>query len=258
MPPGVREGILDLAPSSLHKRLVQSRVASPLAMVLGRRLLHCFGDSHVLVLNDVGKLLSRTWLTVDVAQGGTALGLANPNSRSAALPKFLRVIRTLPASRPLLFMMGEVDCGYLIWHRAERLDLDVDDQLQASFESYTNFLESLRNQGRDTIVVAAIPPPTILDGQTWGEVAIARSNARIEVTASLVDRTMLTCRYNAMLREWTAAKGYLYLDYESEILDEETGLVRNRLRHQDGADHHLDPAQFAPIVATLLRRSGFE
>ncbi len=43
-----------------------------------------------------------------------------------------------------------------------------------------NFLESLLQEGRECLVVATVPPPTIRDGQQ-GAVA----NARREVSASL-------------------------------------------------------------------------
>jgi len=102
--------------------------------------------------------------------------------------------------------------------------------------------------------VAATPPPTILDGQDWGQVA----NLRREVKASLRDRTELTLEYNARLREWTSAHGCAFLDYEHEVLDARTGVVAEAFRNPNPRDHHLAPDPFCTVLVAHLRRVGFE
>ena len=128
-------------------------------------------------------MLPHTWLDLTEVGGATALGMVNPNSRTNALQSFREVIGRVPQGRSLLFMLGEVDCGFLIWHRAARLG-SSSQQFEESLHNYFGFLNSLLSEGRRSLVVSIVPPPTILDGQTWGEVA----NARSAVAASLADR----------------------------------------------------------------------
>jgi len=186
-------------------------------------------------------MLPHTVLDVAVIAGATAVGLANPNSRTRALPRFERIIRALPPRRPLLFMLGEVDCGFVIWYRAHRKRVSPIAELDRSLQHYTRFLERLLGAGRQRIVVAAAPPPTILDGQDWGEVA----NLRREVRTSLQDRTELTFEYNDRLREWTRREGCVFLDYEPDLIDASTGLVAARFLNPNPLDHHLAAGPFA-------------
>ena len=199
-------------------------------------------------------MLPHTWIDLAVIGGATALGLANPNSRTRALPRFEHAIRSIPTGRPLLFMLGEVDCGFVIWHRAETRGIPVQRELDRSIRNYTRFLQRLQEDGRGRIVVAATPPPTIREGQDWGDVA----NLRREVKASLCDRTQLTLEYNARLRTWAAARGVAFLDYEREVLDAGTGVVAETFRNPNPRDHHLAPAPFGSVLAGHLRGLGFE
>ena len=235
---------------------LRSRYADAATTVFGARLLHVFGDSHAVVFREIARrgMLTRTWFDLAVIGGATALGLANPNSRTRALPRFERTIESIPRRRDLLFMLGEVDCGFLIWHRAESRGISPQRELDRSIRNYTRFLERLQEDGRTGILVAATPPPTILDGQDWGEVA----NLRREVKASLRDRTELTLEYNARLREWTSAHGCVFLDYEHEVLDARTGVVAEAFRNPNPRDHHLAPDPFCTVLAAHLRRVGFE
>jgi hypothetical protein len=149
-------------------------------------------------------------------------------------------------------MLGEVDCGFLIWYRAQKYRVSVEDQLDESFRNYAAFLDEIRERGRYQVIIAAVPPPTLLDGQVWGDVA----DARKEIHASLAERTELTKVYNERLRGWTQRTGRSFLDYEADVLDPSTGLVRSNLRNPDPLDHHLDPAKFARVLAVGLHRLG--
>jgi hypothetical protein len=242
--------------SDQRRAWLRSRPADAATAVLRTRILHCFGDSHAVVFTDVAerRLLTRTWFDVELIGGATALGLANPNSRTRALPRFQEAIDAIPAGRHLLFMLGEVDCGFVIWYRAEQRGIPPARELDRSIRNYTRFLERLLEAGRSRIIVTATPPPTIRDDQDWGEVA----NLRREVKASLTDRTELTVEYNARLRDWCASRGVAFLDYEREVLDAETGTVAAAFRNPSPRDHHLAPGPFAEVVARRLRALGFE
>jgi hypothetical protein len=232
---------------------LQGPLGGPTATLTNRTILHCFGDSHTTIFLTVARsrLLRHTWIDAVAVNGATALGMVNPRSRTAALPTFSKVIAKLPVGRPVLFLLGEVDCGFLIWLRAERLGLPVQEQLEESVANYTSFLGDLVAAGR-RVIVASVPLPTIRDGDVRGEVA----GARQEVSATLEERTALTLQYDAALRDWTTRHGCSFLDVEKACLDPVTGVVREELRNPDALDHHLAPGPFAGIVAEQLRVIG--
>jgi hypothetical protein len=247
-----RERWLD---SERRRRWLRTQVAAPAAAVVGRQLVHCFGDSHAVVFREIARrgMLPHTSFDIAIVAGATALGLANPNSQTRALPQFEHVIQRLPRARPLLFMLGEVDCGFVIWWRAQTKRVKPRAELKRSLRNYVAFLERLLGDGRRRLLVAAAPPPTILDGQHWGEIA----NLRREVTASLTERTELTFEYNARLRDWTRREGCSFLDYEADIVDPSSGLVAVEFRHANPCDHHLAAGPFAGVMARHLRQAGF-
>lgn len=245
----MRRPLRGLTAAVLRQTAVDRLVSSA-----GGVVLHCFGDSHAAVFRRVRAVggLRRTWLEVSPIDGATALGLANPNSTTQALPRFSASISRLPLASHLAFMLGEVDCGFLIWYRAEQKGARVRDEFERSLGTYTRFLDDLRSAGRASLLVATVPPPTI-DSRAVGAVA----NARRHVRASLRDRTQLTTEYNGRLREWAARTGCVFLDYERELLDGSTGLVRGELRNSDPTDHHLDMRKHAAILARSLQAAGY-
>lgn len=218
------------------------------------RRLHCFGDSHAYVFEHIRAhgMLAATCLTVTRVGGATAFGLANPNSATNALTVFRRTLAATPTEEPALFLMGEVDAGFLVWLRAQQRQTAVEDELAESLRRYTSFLEGVMATGR-AVVVATVPLPTIVDYTSWSGLA----NARRRVRASIQERTVATRRYNDGLRRWAAATGACVLDTEADLLDERTGLVRPVFRHADPCNHHYDMAAFAPVVVRRLAELGF-
>jgi hypothetical protein len=242
------------APRGVRGAILRSPMGSLATRSGSRQILHCFGDSHAFVFVEIAKrdLLPHTWFDVVSVDGATALGMANPNSKTAALPTFRGVIDRLPADRKLLFLLGEVDCGFVIWYRAQKYGVSVDDEMAASLDRYTRFLRELLDEGRRNVFVAAVPPPTILDGGPLGPVG----NARREVTASLPQRARLTKEYNDRLREWTRANACHFVDYEADVADA-SGLVRSELRSRNPLEHHLERGPYSRVVAEHLSRFGF-
>ena len=150
-------------------------------------------------------------------------------------------------------MLGEVDCGYLLWYRSERPGLPVAEELHRSLTNYFAFLEATRALGHEQVIVCAVPPPTILDGQVWGDVA----NARSRVTATLRERTDLTHRYNQALRAIAYERGFSFLDFEAEVIDPASKPDRHELRNPDPLDHHLADGPLAAILLKHLLQLGY-
>jgi hypothetical protein len=192
-------------------------------------------------------------LDVTVVVGATALGMENPNSRTEALRTFRDRIARLPLDRTLLFVLGEVDCGFLLWYKAEHSRVPLEELTERSLDSYTRFLGSLLAEGRRNIVVTTVALPVIEDYATWAGL----KNQRSSVRASLDERTALTRRYNARLREWAASSGCAVLDLEPGLTDAATGLVRAEMINPDPLNHHYNPVPFGAVVAVKLREAGY-
>ena len=165
------------------------------ARVLRREHVLCLGDSHVRVLGRVR--VPGAWRHApSQLSGATASGVLNPNSTTRSLEVFSARLNRAKPWQSILFQLGEVDCGFVIWHRAERHGISVDEQLDLTVASYAAFLAHVAEMGFRRLVVLSAPLPTISDYPSQlAEVA----NARKEVTASMLDRTALTLRYNAAL-----------------------------------------------------------
>lgn len=183
--------------------------------------------------------------------GATAMGLCNPKSQTNALPVFEEYLRAFPGE-DVLVMMGEVDCGFLIWWRAQTKGLSVESQLQQSLARYQAFVRGLqRDQGR--VVVVSAPLPTLPDDAPPGPVA----DARREVRASQRQRTDLTLRYNDRMARWAEAEDVTYVDVSDELLDPATNLIHERFRRPDPGNHHLADGPYAAVLESALRSIGY-
>lgn len=221
-----------------------------------KQALHCLGDSHTVVFDYIAEqhLMKNTEIHWRSVPGATAQGMVNPNSKTDALNIMRATLQEIPKEDWLLLMLGEVDCGFVIWYRAEKYGIAVDEQLEISLTNYFRFLREVEAQGFTNLLLCTAHPPTIQDGQDWGEVA----NKRREVKASLRERTDLTFRYNERIREFCRESGYRLIDIEQDVIDPQTRLVAERFLNKDPLDHHLESAQIAPLYLQQLQRLGLE
>jgi hypothetical protein len=210
----------------------------------------CLGDSHIQIFHHVaaGGLLPQAWFSVCCIPGATAQGMVNPFSVTDALNTFRSRLDMAATWQPIVFQLGEVDCGFLVWYRAQRDGISVGSQVETSLANYAAFLDEVLSRGYGDVYVLSVPLPTIRDGQDWGEVA----HARRTITATQSERTELTLSYNERLAEISAARSAVFVDVTSFQLDPVTGLVADSLLHPDRANHHLNPAPYARVVAEKL------
>jgi hypothetical protein len=182
-----------------------------------------------------------------MVRGATAQGLHNPNSKTDALKLFRDRCDAARSWQILVFSLGEVDCGFVIWYRAEKHGVSIESQVQHSLTGYRGLLARQIDLGFHTMALS-VPLPTIGDGQDWGEVA----NARREVRAGQRDRTELTLDYNARLRSACEEVGAEFLDATTPTLDPATGLVRVEYLNEDPTDHHLHYERHAKLVGAAI------
>lgn len=212
-----------------------------------------FGDSHIEAFQAAAtsKRLNAPAKFLRV-HGATAVGLRHANSKTNAMEIFSKaLLPMLPATVPVMHL-GEVDCGFLIWWRAEKHQEAVHKQMEESIEAYFSFVDRLLSAGYPTVVITGATVPSILDGQNWGDVA----HRRRHVKATLRERTELTLRYNRRLESEAASRGLPFIDLSPALLDPCTGHVFDKYRNPNPLDHHLHPERTGALWAEAINRVG--
>ena len=190
------------------------------------------GDSHTGVFADWDL---EGWLFDPLVVGGaTASGIRNPNSATEALPRFHHRLAAVKSWQSVMVLLGEVDCGYIIWRRARTEGISVEESLAETLRRYEEFVRD-EVLGRQVMVMSAPLPTLPDDSSSWGEVAQRRSDVRI----SQRDRTAMTIRFNELVAEMWAKFGWKFVDSTTAQLDSSTGLVRDDLVRLGTGDHHL-------------------
>lgn len=217
----------------------------------------CIGDSHVnmfLPFQKLPTILPGSQWTIKSVAGATAMGLVNPNSKTQALPVFRQVLAGVSNKQTLVVMqLGEVDCGFVIWYRANKYGLDIQSQLHQSLSNYFGFVQDdVVGQGFCKIVICSATLPTIQDNCDWGEVATARR----DVKATLLERTALTVIYNQQLKQFCDSNGFYYLNMEKHTLDPRTGVVKKKFLNPNRNDHHLNLTQLFPYLLSEVKQLG--
>lgn len=210
---------------------------------------HIVGDSHIAPFRWASErgLVNSPCLFTEVG-GATAVGLRNPNSLTDAISIFKEVLLPMREGARPVIQLGEVDCGFVIWYRAQKYGEGIDAQLEQSIAAYLEFVDELISNGYTTIVISGATLPTIRDGQDFGEIA----NARREVTATLLQRTKLTLYYNEKLRAAAQYRRLPFIDITGKVLDQDTQVVAEYFRYPNPSDHHLDPQKVSALWATEL------
>jgi hypothetical protein len=72
------------------------------------------------------------------------MGMANPNSKTNALIYFNKKLKTMSRNDYYVFVLGEVDCGFLIFYRAKKYNISINSQLNLSIYNYQKFLLSVK------------------------------------------------------------------------------------------------------------------
>jgi hypothetical protein len=226
-----------------------------LARVLWQSLQRLFrqevlvlGDSHAMVFQhaQLRAAFPRLFFNVHAVGAATLSGLKNANSATQALPAFRHALRHSRA-RLALIQLGEVDTGFVIWSRAQRLQVPVEQMLADALQNYFDLIEEVR-QTHEVVCISA-PLPTIADEQDWGEVAAARKS----VTASQLARTRLTLTLNERVQAHCRQVGVDCIALDQESLGA-NGLVAPSLLNPDPLDHHYDLAAYVRLLLPHLRR----
>lgn len=197
----------------------------------------CLGDSHTRVFNYCNRMQKKIAFDVCFIGGASAQGIVNRKSKTNALNIFEKKIKETNADK-ILIMLGEVDCGFVIWVRAKKKKITVDEQMNISVKNLFTFIDSIikttRFHEKDIIVCRSVLP-TIRDSTNPKFLQGARS----EVNVSQLERTRKTIEYNNFLKRESKKRGYIYIDIVNNTIGK-NGVVRDKFLNSDCYDHHLN------------------
>jgi len=198
------------------------------------------GDSHSEVFNYCNTKQQNIHFEVVIVNGATAQGSVNPNSNTNALSIFKEKLNNIKCNdfKYIIINLGEVDCGFVIWYRKNKYNITIEDQLKIATDNLFNFvnLEILPYFECSKIIINGAVLPTIKDNTDKKYLTGARS----EINASQIDRTVLTIKYNNILKNVSLINRYNYMDITKYILDIETNIINTMFLHENIFDHHLD------------------
>jgi hypothetical protein len=219
------------------------------------------GDSHSNVFNYSNEFQDIYNFKNVQVRGATAFGIINPHSSTDALKIFSDEIHdNYKNSDKLMIMLGEVDCGFLIWIRSSKHDMTIEYQLERCIENLFIFAKNQAKyfENKDIIIVGAILP-TIKNNNSLNcsqeeineyndkqsDLTLKNNSSpkflnglREKVTASQIERTELTLNYNKRLKEICEIEGYQYVDITKHIINENNIVCDDYLR-ENIYDHHL-------------------
>jgi hypothetical protein len=238
--------ILNTTIKTQLKKIISTSVVLWVKRFIYKEVL-VIGDSHALVFTHrtFKSYFPQLFFNVINVPGATVSGMKNPNPNTQALSTFMITYKKSHAST-VIVLLGEVDTGFVIWYRAEKYKMPVDDMLYIAIDNYKNLLIDLSKKYR--VICISTPLPTIQDGQDCGAIA----NERKSVKATQLQRTKLTIQFNIQMREFCDINWFLYLSFDDESLDK-NGLVSKSLLSSNPNDHHYDREKYACMIVDQLK-----
>ena len=210
----------------------------------------CCGDSHTRVFDYCNSRQNEFVFDVCDVGGATAQGAVNLNSKTDALNIFEKKINSTRADK-ILIMLGEVDCGFLIWVRSKKHNISIDDQINVSVNNLFTFVDNIiatKNYTNKDIIICGSILPTIKDNTDKKYL----NGARSEVDVSQLERTKKTIEYNNLLKINCRKYGYNYIEIVDDILGKD-GIVKGEFLNSNSADHHLNNEKTYKLWLSKLR-----
>ena len=215
-----------------------------------------FGDSHTrrYITHGANKIQNEIKFDVCWVAGATAQGAVNPNSKTKALSIYRKTLERKKNNDYDYFgiMLGEVDCGFVIWYRAKKYNKSIQEQTMLAVNNLEEFLKNNVEKvfSEDKIVVVGATLPNIKDNTDKKFLHGARS----EVDASLQERIDCTFEYNNQLAIMADNNNYRYFDISDETFDQENYCVFPQFLNKNQYDHHFDSKSVAPLFVDKFKK----
>lgn len=208
------------------------------------------GDSHTTVFNNPLFKIHFPLSSFNVCNvtGATVSGLDNPRSKTDALRIFREKIESKQKkAKKIIFLLGEVDAGFIIWYRAVKYGTSVEQMYLKAVSSYIKFLGEVPKDNE--VLVISAPLPTIGDNDIYGDVA----NLRKEVKATKLERTRLTIDFNNEIEKYCVSAGIDYMNLDSISLGE-NGVVKNKFHNKNKKNHHYDSVAYSKLIISEIKK----
>ena len=215
-----------------------------------------YGDSHANIYIKMGANKIQNDVKFDVLSvaGATAQGAVNPNSKTKALSIYRKTLKRKNNNDYDYFaiMLGEVDCGFVIWYKAKKYNETIQEQIMLAVNNFEEFLKNDVEKvfSKDKIVVVGATLPTIKDNTDKKFL----NGARSEVDASLQERIDCTLEYNNQLAIMAEKNNDQYFDISDETFDQENYCVFPQFLHKNQYDHHFDSKSVAPLFVDKFKK----
>ena len=210
------------------------------------------GDSHAdIYFNELKKLFPN--LIIRAVGGATTQGLVNPNSKTDALCQFKKSLKDFgKITSHCIILLGEVDCGFVIWYRQQKYNDTIKNQFNRSLNNYFEFIENnlLNFYPRKNIIICGVVPPTIKDNTDKRFL----NGARSQVNASLISRTKLTKKYNEKLLNYAKKNQMNYISIFDDVISKKDGLIDEYYLNDNKYDHHLSASKCTDLWFKKLKR----
>jgi hypothetical protein len=144
--------------------------------------------------------------------------------------------------------LGEVDCAYILWKKAQDYNNSAYDNISISIQGYELLLKELLPYKKRIILSSAILP-TVKDGQkNSSEVAL-----RDTVSTTQLERTSLTLKFNEQLKLFAIKYGLDYIDISEETINKDTNLLDDQFIIKDKVDHHQSQENIALLWVSKVQ-----
>ena len=201
------------------------------------------GDSHIDVFRFSNKKTKYfNFITVEVP-GATAMGSTNPNSETNALNIFTDILEKYKTELEqkihyVMIMLGEVDCGFVIWVRSKKYNISIEEQLNLSISNYQCFIKNviLKYFNPNQVILLGSILPTIKDNTDKRFL----NGVRSEVDTPLKKRIETTLQYNNNLLFISKELNTYYIDITNNIINDKHSCVKKEYLNTNPYNHHLD------------------
>lgn len=192
----------------------------------GQRIL-VLGDSHSGVFEYIydRDLLRPHVINCETLSGVTACGLANDSSTTRSFKKFTEAVRRYASYNVIVIMLGEVDCGFALWHKAKKASLPVETQICYSVNGISRLLLWIKTHfPKKQIIIAGAILPTVKDADVTRQGLPLRES----IKATQLQRTNLVLALNDELKKLAASFDVHYIDITVPTRDLQSGMVQDR------------------------------